>query len=272
MRPEPNSVLQCLSLNGYSVFSLIDDILAHGCNQEDPGIKLLREGVLVERNAASICSHLLNHNPTSSSVSSWALGFSQATLRTFSLWNNNVVSPNFPSGIAWTSTGGPGKFLNMGRVLFNNHRYGATIDMRPDNVLLEIFDFCLVRDSTEIMFKFEVILYTRQWQILVHVCQRWRRIGFESHAVLKSTFAAHTEYLSGGISVSGRSPCLSPLTTPAFPPALLLRMKIVSLLHLAPPAVYTVSIFLHGPTDKKSDRYDADVICCADTSGPCMCS
>ncbi|KAH9037710.1 hypothetical protein EDB84DRAFT_1577534 [Lactarius hengduanensis] len=177
MRPELNSVLQCLYLNGYSVFSLIDDILAHGCNQEDPGIKLLREGV--ERDAENICARLLNHNPTSSSVSSWALGFAQATLRTFSLWNNNVVPPGFPSGIAWTSTGGPERLLNTGRVLFKNYRYGATIDMLPDNVLLEIFDFCL-RDSTEIMFKFEVILYTRQWQILVHVCQGWRRIIFES--------------------------------------------------------------------------------------------
>ncbi|KAH9038017.1 hypothetical protein EDB83DRAFT_2677817 [Lactarius deliciosus] len=177
MRPELNSVLQCLSLNGYSVFSLIDDILAHGCNQEDPGIKILREGV--ERDAANICARLLNHNPTSSSVSAWALGFAQATLMTSSLWNSNVVSPNFPSGISRTSTGGPEGFLNMGRVLFKNYRHEVTIDMLPDNVLLEVFDFCL-RDSTEVMVKFEVILYTRQWQILVHVCQRWRRIIFDS--------------------------------------------------------------------------------------------
>ncbi|KAH9169289.1 hypothetical protein EDB89DRAFT_2231385 [Lactarius sanguifluus] len=153
MRPELNSVLQCLSLNGYSVFSLIDDILAHGCNQEDPGIKLLREGV--ERDAANICARLLNHNPTSSSVSAWALGFAQATLMTFSLRNNlnHVVSPNFSSGIASTSTGGPERFLNMGRVLFKNHRYGATIDMLPDNVLLEIFDFCLPRNLVTLKVK-----------------------------------------------------------------------------------------------------------------------
>ncbi|KAH9062606.1 hypothetical protein EDB83DRAFT_2603238 [Lactarius deliciosus] len=178
MRPELNTVLQCLSLNGYSVFSLIDDVLAHGCsNQEDPRVKLLREGL--ERDTANICARLLNHSPSSPS---WALGFAHAMLMTPSPWNNNVVSPgsSFPSGIAWTSTDGPERFLNTGRVLFKlvkNYRYGETIDMLPDNVLLEIFDFCL-RDPT--MSKIDVMQRPRKWQILVHVCQRWRRIIFES--------------------------------------------------------------------------------------------
>ncbi|KAH9029654.1 hypothetical protein EDB85DRAFT_2290745 [Lactarius pseudohatsudake] len=165
----------------YSVFSLIDDILAHGCsNQEDPRIKLLQEGL--ERDAANICARLLNHNPASASVSAWALGFAQATLMIPSPWNNNI-SPggsSLPSGIAWTSTGGPERFLNMGRVLFKlvkNYRYGVTIDMLPDNVLLEIFDFFL-RDPT--MSTIDVIQHPMKWQILVHVCQRWRRVIFES--------------------------------------------------------------------------------------------
>lgn len=56
MRPELNNAIQCLSLNGYSVSSLIDDILA--CrNLEDERIKLLREGI--ERDAADICARLL---------------------------------------------------------------------------------------------------------------------------------------------------------------------------------------------------------------------
>ena len=56
MRPELDSAIQCLSLNSYSVFSLIDDILA--CrNSEDERIKLLREGM--ERDAADICARLL---------------------------------------------------------------------------------------------------------------------------------------------------------------------------------------------------------------------
>ncbi|KAH8994641.1 hypothetical protein EDB83DRAFT_2413018, partial [Lactarius deliciosus] len=90
MLPKLNDVLQCLSLNGYSVFSLIDDVLSQGRNPEDPRIKLLREGV--ERDAARICARLLNHSPASASVSAWALGFAQATMMTHPLWNNNIVS------------------------------------------------------------------------------------------------------------------------------------------------------------------------------------
>ena len=58
LHPELDNVLQCLSLNGYSVFLLIDDILAHG-NWEDKWIKTLREGM--ERDAADICARLLCH-------------------------------------------------------------------------------------------------------------------------------------------------------------------------------------------------------------------
>ncbi|KAH9161022.1 hypothetical protein EDB89DRAFT_809941 [Lactarius sanguifluus] len=173
MHPKLNDVLQCLSTNGYSVFSLIDDILSQGCNQEDPRIKLLREGV--ERDAANICARLLHHNPTSVSVSAWALGFAQATMMTLP-WNNNVVS-GLSSGVAGTSTGCSGIFMHMGKILSKNYRYGVIIDVLPDNVFLDIFDFCL-RDSTT--SELEVIHHMRKWQILVHVCQKWRRIIFAS--------------------------------------------------------------------------------------------
>ena len=56
LRPELDNVLQCLSLNGYSVFSLIDDILAR-CNWEDDRIKILWKGV--ECDAVDICARLL---------------------------------------------------------------------------------------------------------------------------------------------------------------------------------------------------------------------
>jgi hypothetical protein len=79
MRSELDNVLQCLSLNGYSVFHLIDDILAHGCNREDQRIKQLREGM--ERDAVDICARLLSHNPAFSSVYAWALGVVQSTPR-----------------------------------------------------------------------------------------------------------------------------------------------------------------------------------------------
>jgi hypothetical protein len=57
LRPKLNNVLQCLSLNGYSVFSLIDDILAC-CNLEDERIKTLHKWM--ERDAADICVRLLS--------------------------------------------------------------------------------------------------------------------------------------------------------------------------------------------------------------------
>jgi hypothetical protein len=58
MRPELDNVLQCLSLNGYSVFSLINDILAHP-NLEDQRVKLLRDGI--GHDASEICSCLLRY-------------------------------------------------------------------------------------------------------------------------------------------------------------------------------------------------------------------
>jgi hypothetical protein len=58
LRPELDNVLQCLSLNGYSILSLINDILAP-CSWEDERIKLLREGM--ERDAADIRARLLCH-------------------------------------------------------------------------------------------------------------------------------------------------------------------------------------------------------------------
>ncbi|KAH8996952.1 hypothetical protein EDB86DRAFT_953972 [Lactarius hatsudake] len=215
MRPELNNVLQCLSLNGYSAFSLIDDILARGCNQEDPRIKSLREGV--ERDAASICARLLNHNPASASVSAWALSFAHAAMMSLPLWKINIISPCLSPGMAWTSTGGPESFLNTGRVLFKN----CTIDVLPDNVCLEIFDFCL-RGSTK--FKAEVIERTRKWRILVHVCQRWRRVIFASPCRLDLHLSC-----SYGIPVRPNLGCW---------------MKTTSSMHLGAPVVYTVSILL----------------------------
>ena len=49
----------------------------------------------------------------------------------------------------------------------------TSIDMLPDDVLLEIFDLC----ADEVTFTKEEI---EAWQSLVHVCQRWRSIVFGS--------------------------------------------------------------------------------------------
>ena len=62
LRPKLDSVLHCLSLNNYSVFSLINDILTY-CDWEDERIELFLEGM--ERDAPDICA-LLRHIPSGS--------------------------------------------------------------------------------------------------------------------------------------------------------------------------------------------------------------
>ena len=62
LHPELDDVLGCLSSNGYSIFSLIDEILVRRNwedDRQDDRIKILREGM--ERDAADICARLLCH-------------------------------------------------------------------------------------------------------------------------------------------------------------------------------------------------------------------
>ena len=54
-------------------------------------------------------------------------------------------------------------------------RPGDSIDMLPDDVLLQIFDF-LVEEGRRRLSKVDVEV----WQTLVHVCRRWRSLVFES--------------------------------------------------------------------------------------------
>ena len=58
LRPELDNILQSLSLNGYSIFSLINDIVPRR-NWEDKRNRVLREGL--ERDTADICACLLSH-------------------------------------------------------------------------------------------------------------------------------------------------------------------------------------------------------------------
>ena len=54
----------------------------------------------------------------------------------------------------------------------------VTIDMLPDNVLLETFEFYLGKDDPDV-----VVDYGHgydKWQTLVHVCRKWRCIVFTS--------------------------------------------------------------------------------------------
>jgi hypothetical protein len=48
--------------------------------------------------------------------------------------------------------------------------------MLPDNILLEIFDYCRENHYNHRPYSRPV----REWNILVHVCSRWRQIGFAS--------------------------------------------------------------------------------------------
>ena len=149
LRPELDNVLQCLSLNGYSVLSLIDDIHARcNLNREDERIKTLREGM--ERDAADICARLLCRI-TSGPATVLKIGNVQCTCSSSNVGSHTTITD----------------FACIVKI----HRHVVPIDMLPDDVLLDIFDSCL---CDPIGFP------ASNWQTLVHVCQRWRRLVFAS--------------------------------------------------------------------------------------------
>jgi hypothetical protein len=57
-----------------------------------------------------------------------------------------------------------------------------TIDVLPDDVLLEIFDFCVDADQDPLVLFHPASTKkgTEMWQSLVHVCRRWRSVVFGS--------------------------------------------------------------------------------------------
>ena len=55
-----------------------------------------------------------------------------------------------------------------------------SIDMLPDDVLLEIFDFCVNEDPDEDLHDEDFKKAAEKWQTLVHVCRRWRSVVFGS--------------------------------------------------------------------------------------------
>ena len=91
-RTRLDNALQLLSLNGYSVFSFIDDVLTR-TDPENQSINILRDGL--ERDAADICARLLNHDPTSDSISAWALGAVQSKLRSDQNWDRDERSDDW---------------------------------------------------------------------------------------------------------------------------------------------------------------------------------
>ena len=59
------------------------------------------------------------------------------------------------------------------------------IDVLPDDVLLDIFEFWMEQDGTRRIDSSEKKKETEKWQTLVHVCRRWRTVVFGSPLRLK---------------------------------------------------------------------------------------
>ncbi|KAH8994374.1 hypothetical protein EDB86DRAFT_2926343, partial [Lactarius hatsudake] len=64
----------------------------------------------------------------------------------------------------------------MARAHGESNRHAVTINILPDDILLEIFALCLHDPHNSL----DSLRHMRVWQRLVHVCQRWRRIIYAS--------------------------------------------------------------------------------------------
>ena len=80
MRPELILALNSLSDTGYSISSLVEDILRVQIHDLDPQVLRTARDQL-ERDTVNICTHLYGHPPTSGLITSWALANTQSTLR-----------------------------------------------------------------------------------------------------------------------------------------------------------------------------------------------
>ena len=83
------------------------------------------------------------------------------------------------------------------------YRVIKTINILPDEVLLELFDFCQIKSNASHITSFRPGSY---WLILAQVCQRWRRIVLESPRRLDLTL-----FCTYGSPVRKNLGCLPPL-------------------------------------------------------------
>jgi hypothetical protein len=81
MRPEFIIVLNSLSDTGYSVSSLIVDILGAQIHDLDHLLVLWTAKDQLERDIVNICAHLYGHPLTSGLITSWTLVNTQSVLR-----------------------------------------------------------------------------------------------------------------------------------------------------------------------------------------------
>ncbi|KAH9001524.1 hypothetical protein EDB92DRAFT_1773062, partial [Lactarius akahatsu] len=75
------TVLSHLSEHGYLISSLVEDVLASKTHDLRYQAVLQSAKDQLEHKAVNICTHLVNHIPTSASVSAWALQNMQLVLR-----------------------------------------------------------------------------------------------------------------------------------------------------------------------------------------------
>jgi hypothetical protein len=80
MHPEFIIVLNSLSDTGYSVSSLIVDILGAQIHDLDRLLVLQTAKDQLERDIVNICAHLYGHPPTSGLITSWTLVNTQSVL------------------------------------------------------------------------------------------------------------------------------------------------------------------------------------------------
>jgi len=74
-----DNVLLCLSTNGYTISTLLSDVLSQNYPTEDQRIRLVREEL--ECDTLNICAYLKSHIQTTVPVTAWALQVAQSVLR-----------------------------------------------------------------------------------------------------------------------------------------------------------------------------------------------
>jgi hypothetical protein len=138
--------------------------------------------------------------PTSNSGASPPRGGpSESSLMAVHCW----IAKELTQGTSFTTS-----FVQCPAMTADHYDIGyITIDMFPNEVLLEIFAFYLCGDGDE-----------EEWQMLVHMCQRWRSIVFGSPLSLNLqigqtyTSFSFTYHHHPPRGLVGSRPFLSPLS------------------------------------------------------------
>ncbi|KAH9171544.1 hypothetical protein EDB89DRAFT_1970441 [Lactarius sanguifluus] len=114
--------------------------------------------------------HMLRVSPSNDPTSSESshLSFDPTTTRTHV--SHKRLKIGAVAEIPCTEQGKLGIVWDLGR----RYKHSVTINILPDNVFLDIFEFCLRNPHKSPFHRMW------EWQRLVHVCRRWRHIIFAS--------------------------------------------------------------------------------------------